>query len=115
MAVAARTAVNPNPTPVTVTITPGDPKTNTKPAVDTGRARVSLNQDQEVRWQCTDPTQPFKIIFKGNSPFHDRVFHSNGKNHSGRPRPDVAPNSELPYLYTVICNGELDPDVIVEN
>ncbi len=108
---AAVTATNPNPTPVTVRITAGNP-----PSVDREPARISIRQDEEVVWECVDASgQPadFKVIFKGQSPFHERVFHR-GRPNSGRPRCDVAPDPARAYSYLVIAGGTLDPNVIVE-
>ncbi len=109
-----RMAADPNPNAVVVSITPGNPDRGEGPKVDKETVRLSLMDDQEVVWTCTEPSQMFKIIFKGESPFQERVFHSNGKNRSGRPRAEIRPDDTRSYTYSVICCGITDPDVIVE-
>lgn len=106
----ARTA-DPNPTPVRVQIIAGTP-----PTVEPNTARVGITRDEEIAWECVDANgapHDFKVIFKGESPFDDRVFHR-GKPNSGRPRADVTPDPTRAYSYLVIAGGTLDPDVIVE-
>ncbi len=108
---ATATATNPNPTPVTVQITAGNP-----PRVNPSPARISICRDEEVVWTCVDANgQPtdFKVIFKGESPFHERVYHPTNPR-SNRPRADVTPDPTRAYSYLIIAGGTLDPDVIVE-
>lgn len=106
-----RNPTDPAPAQVTVEITAG-----TTPKVSPDLARISIRRDEEVVWACKDAQgQPhdFKVIFKGESPFHERVYH-NGNPHSNRPRPDVTPDPTRSYEYLVIAGGTLDPSVIVE-
>ncbi len=108
---ATRRATDPKPNPVPVTITLGS-----APAVNPDPQFVHLSKDEEVMWTCRDnmgQNKPFKVIFKGESPFKERIFHE-GNPHSGRVRPEVRPDPNIRYLYSVIAGGgTLDPGVIV--
>lgn len=100
-----------NPAPVTVTITPGDP-----PRVQPDPQTVHLGKDEEVHWVCRDATGrecQFRVIFKAESPFRERAF-SHASARSGRVRPDVRPDRHRRYAYTVVAEGTLDPEVIVD-
>jgi hypothetical protein len=103
--------MDPNPNPVTITITPGYP-----PKVHPESHTLHLARDEEVVWECRDAAgrnKEFKVVFKGESPFDERTFHP-GRPHSGRPRPDVAPDRNKRYPYAVVADGTLDPDLIVD-
>ncbi len=110
---AATTRVtDPNPSPVTITITLGK-----QLSVHPDPLILHLGDDQEVLWVYKDARgqqRPFKIIFKGQSPFDRRVF-TEANPHSGRPRPDVGPNKRKKYGYTVkTVEGTVDPELIVD-
>lgn len=104
--VATRRVLDPNPSPRKVAIKPGYP-----PTVEPDSLTIHLGRDEEVLWECKEAE--FKVIFKGESPFDDRVF-SSAKPRSGRVRPDVEPDTNKRYRYTVTAEGTLDPDVIVD-
>ncbi len=100
-----------DPKSVMVRITAGNP-----PTVEPKTAKIHICKDEEILWECVDASgQPtdFKVIFKGESPFHERVF-DRGRSNSGGPRADVTPDPTRSYPYLIIAGGTLDPDVIVE-
>ncbi len=84
---------------------PGSP-----PRVYPESAYVSLGADQEIVWECS---KDCKVVFKGASPFDQRVF-AGSSIHSGRPRPDVQPDYSISYRYSVTVDTDtIDPEVIV--
>ena len=103
----------PNPVPIMITINPGIGL-----SASPNPATLRLGNDEEALWDCTNAAtqqkENFKVIFKAESPFFQRVFHQ-GDSHSGRPRPEIAPPpAGTTYSYAVEAGGlRLDPDVIV--
>jgi len=109
-AVLAR-ATSPKPREaVKVTITP---KPGFPPVVYPESAYVSLSRDQEINWECSGEVKECRVVFKGASPFEERVFGGRSI-HSGRPRPEVHPDYSIRYRYSVTVDGDtIDPEVIV--
>jgi len=86
---------------------------NGQPQVDKENETIVLNrlQNQEIFWSWPGP---FRIDFKGNSPFYEDQFDDTNP-YSGLVRRSVVSAKDRTYKYTIDINGKiLDPGVIID-
>jgi hypothetical protein len=81
-----------------------------KPKVAAGQECVVIDRakDEEVIWVSE---HPFRIDFKGDSPFYEDQFNQEHRR-SGLVRRGVLPGRHRTYEYTIEINGKtLDPQI----
>ena len=85
---------------------------NKKPQVSEANLKVTIDskKDEEVIWVSEFP---FRIDFKGGTPFNDDQFDQT-HHRSGLVRRAVLPSQDRHYEYTITVNGKtLDPKIFV--
>jgi hypothetical protein len=85
---------------------------NGKPYVSKENLKVTIdpNKYDEVIWFCDGP---FRIDFKGGTPFNDDQFDETHRC-SGLVKRSVLPSRDRPYEYTINVKGKtLDPEIFV--